>query len=155
MKKNIKEKNIIAKCGADVFTPLALVFGFYVILHGHLSPGGGFQGGVLIGAAIILLYLAYGHEVVSKVFHNEFIRKNEAVGAVCYTFVALLGIFGGYNFCRNVLYDFGNVGDLISSGTIMFMNWSVGYKVLTGVGFLLLMMLGLLSSDDDEDEDEQ
>ncbi len=154
MKKNIKTKEIIAKSGADVFTPLALVFGFYVILHGHISPGGGFQGGVLIGAAVILIYLAYGPEALNKVFNKEFIRKNEAVGAICYTFFAFVGIFYGANFCRNILYKWGNVGDFISSGTIMFMNYSVGFKVLTGVGFLLLMMLGLLASDDD-DEDEQ
>jgi multicomponent Na+:H+ antiporter subunit B len=151
MKKNIKVKNIIVKTAADVFSPIALVFGFYIILHGHLSPGGGFQGGVLVGGAVILIYLGYGYEKTRKVLNMEFIRKNEAVGAIAYTFFGVVGLLYGFNFCRNVFFKVGNPGDLISSGTILFMNYSVGYKVLTGVAFLILLMISLLQPDNNED----
>jgi multicomponent Na+:H+ antiporter subunit B len=141
MKKNIKVKNIIIKCAADIFAPVSLVFGFYVVLHGHLSPGGGFQGGVLVASAVVLIYLAYGYEKTTKIFNMEFIRKNEALGAIAYSFFALVGLLYGANFCRNVFFKVGQPGDFISSGTILLMNYSVGYKVLTGVGFLMLLML--------------
>jgi len=61
----------------------------------------------------------------------------------------------GVNFCTNVFYDIGNVGDLVSAGTITFMSWAVGYKVLTGVGFLLLLMLGLLAAGSDDEPEEE
>ena len=57
---------------------------------------------------------------------------------------AMLGIFAGYNFCRNILWNSGSIGDLWSSGTIALMNYAVGFKVLTGVGFLLLLVIYLL-----------
>ncbi|MGE4484694.1 MAG: MnhB domain-containing protein [Oscillospiraceae bacterium] len=153
MKKNIEVKNVIVKSAADVFLPLALVLGFYVILHGNISPGGGFQGGVIVASAAILLYLGYGYGTTAKALKPEFIRKNEAVAAVCYVTLALLGIFMGANFCRNVFFDNGNIGDLFSAGTISFMNYAVGYKVLTGVSFLLLLMLGLLGPGDGEENE--
>lgn len=147
MKKNIEVKNIIVKCAADIFTPIGLVLGLYIILHGHLSPGGGFQGGVLVASSVILIYLGYGNETLKKTFNIETLRKNEALGAIAYSFFALVGIIFGANFCRNIFYKTGNIGDLYSSGTIFWMNFSVGYKVLTGVGFLILLMVGLLHSD--------
>ena len=50
-------KRVIQRCGCDKILPLTLVYIFYVILHGHLSPGGGFQGGVLMVAVVVLIYL--------------------------------------------------------------------------------------------------
>ena len=75
------------------------------------------------------------------------------MGALAYVFFAMLGIFCGYNFCRNVLYNSGDIGDLWSSGTIALMNYSVGFKVLTGVGFLLLLIIALLSTDEGHEDD--
>lgn len=151
MKKNIKFKDLIIKTGADFFAPIALVLGIYVILHGHLSPGGGFQGGVLVASAVLLVYLGYGHKTMSSMFNGDFLKKNESVGAILYSGFALVGIIFGANFCANVLFK-GNPGELYSSGTIFWMNFSVGYKVLTGVGFLILLMLGLLADNKSDNE---
>lgn len=150
-KKGIKERNVILKCGADMMLPFALVFGLYVILFGTVSPGGGFQGGVIVAAAALLLYMGYGYHTTSKAINGEVLRISEALGAIIYTMLAACGLVLGARFCENVFFDNGAVGDLISAGTITFMSYSVGYKVLTGVGFLLLLMLGLLSPDEDED----
>ncbi len=150
MKPNIKIKSIIVKTSADVFMPFALVFGFYVILHGHLSPGGGFQGGVIIAAAALMMYISYGYETASHVLNPATLHKNEAFAAVCYIVLAISGIFMGSAFCFNVFKDVGEVGDLFSAGTISLMNYAVGYKVLTGVSFLALLLLGMLDNGDDE-----
>ena len=114
MENKPRFKNVILRCGADKILPMAIVYMFYIILHGHLSPGGGFQGGVLIFMSI--LYVA----------------------------AAMLGIAYLGNFCQNVFSDIGNIGDLFSSGTIFIMDTIVGLKVLTGVGVLAITMLGLL-----------
>ncbi|MBR3296581.1 MAG: MnhB domain-containing protein [Firmicutes bacterium] len=152
-KNGIKEKNIIVKCGADAIMPFSLMFGFYIICFGTISPGGGFQGGVIVAAACILLYLAYGHKTTTTAINEEFIRVNEAIGAVLYVLLGFCGLFIGVRFCENVFYEFFNIGDPLSAGTITYMSYAVGYKVLTGVGFLLLLMIGtLIGGDDDEEE---
>lgn len=154
-KDGITGKDVIVKCGADKFLPFAIVFGLYVILFGTISPGGGFQGGVIVAVSVLMLYLGYGYNTTSKVISLEVLRVNESVGAVIYVVLGVIGVAFTANFCTNVLYNLGKAGDLISAGTITFMSYSVGYKVLTGVGFLLLLLLGLLAPDaDDDDEDE-
>ena len=153
-KEGITEKNIIVKCGADKFLPFAVTFGIYIIMFGTISPGGGFQGGVIVASAALLLYLGYGYNIAHKAISTEVLRVNEACGASLYVILGLLGIAFGANFCRNVFFNNGNVGDLISAGTITFMGNAVGYKVLCGVGFLLLLMLALLAPDSDEEEGE-
>ena len=137
-KDGITEKNIIIKCGADRMLPFAIVFGLYIILFGTISPGGGFQGGVIVAVSCLLIYLGYGYNTASKVLSLDVLRVNESVGAVIYVILGVIGIAFTANFCTNVFANLGKAGDLISAGTITFMSYSVGYKVLTGVGFLLL-----------------
>jgi multicomponent Na+:H+ antiporter subunit B len=149
-KDGIKEQNVIIKCGADKFLHFALTFGIYIILFGTVSPGGGFQGGVCVASGALLLYLGYGYNIATRAINTEVLRINEAIGASLYVILGLLGIAFGLNFARNIFFDMGNVGDLLSAGTITFMGYAVGYKVLCGVGFLLLLMLGLLAPDPDD-----
>ena len=152
-KNGLKEKNIVVKCGADSLLPFALVFGFYIIVFGTVSPGGGFQGGVIVSAAALMLYLGYGQSTTRTAINDEFLRVNEAVGAVLYVVLALLGVFLGVRFCENILYQYFNIGDPLSAGTITYMSYAVGYKVLTGVGFLLLTMLGLLMVENGKEDE--
>ena len=153
-KRNIQGKEVIVRCAADKFLPFALVFGIYVILFGTVSPGGGFQGGVIVASACLLLYLGHGYKTTAGAINGEVLRVNEAIGAAFYVILGMIGILMGANFARNVFYDIGKVGDLISAGTITFMSFAVGYKVLTGIGVLLLLMFGLLAGSDDEEEEE-
>ncbi|MBQ6808752.1 MAG: cation:proton antiporter [Firmicutes bacterium] len=152
-KKRIKRSNLLLKNAADFFTPFALVLGLSVVLHGHLTPGGGFQGGVLVASAAILLFLGYGWDVTNKSLKMDMLKKNEAFAAVLYVGLALAGLLAGSYFCRNIFFANGEIGQLLSAGTVAFMNVTVGYKVMTGVGFLLLLMLGLLAQPDEVEED--
>ncbi len=147
MKKNWKRDDMIVRSLADSYLPIALILGFYVIIHGNISPGGGFQGGVLAASGVLLLYLGYGFRGIATALNMERLHKLEAVGALAYVLFAMLGIFAGYNFCCNVLFESGDIGDVWSSGTIALMNYAVGFKVLTGVGFLLLLIIALLATD--------
>ena len=150
-RKGIRRHNIIVKCGADMMMPFALVFGIYVILFGTVSPGGGFQGGVIVSAACLLLYLGYGYRTACECVNMEVLRVSEAFGAVIYTLLGACGVVLGLRFCQNVFFDSGAVGEMTSAGTITYMSYAVGYKVLTGVGFLLLLMMGLLAPDGDDE----
>ena len=153
MKKNWKKDDLIVRSLADNYLPIAVVLGFYVILHGNISPGGGFQGGVLAASGVLLLYLGYGFRGIASALNMERMHKLEAIGALAYVFFGLLGIFAGYNFCRNILFDSGSIGDLWSSGTIALMNYAVSFKVLTGVGFLLLLIIALLATEPGHEHD--
>ena len=153
MNRRWKKDDLIVRSLADNYLPIALILGFYVILHGNISPGGGFQGGVLCASGVLLLYLGYGYSGVATALNMERMHKLEAVGALAYVFFGALGIFAGYNFCRNILWDSGEIGDVWSGGTIALMNYAVGFKVLTGVGFLLLLVIALLAMSPDSEHD--
>ena len=143
-------KNIIPACGADTVLPFALVYLFYIIFHGHLSPGGGFQGGVLMVGAVVLLYLGHGYKTTTQALSLHFMHGTEGFASIMYIAFAMIGVAYAGNFCYNALSQSGNIGDLWSSGTIFLMNTAVGVKVLTGVGVLGLSMVGLLVAGDKE-----
>ena len=148
--KNIKVKNIIPKCGADVIVPFAFVYLFYVILHGHLSPGGGFQGGILAVSVVVLLYLGYGYKVTKQALYPEAMRRLEGLALIIYVVLAMAGIVLAGQFCQNFAYNNGHIGDLHSAGTIAFMDEAVAFNVVTGSIVLALGMLGLLLKQDEE-----
>ena len=77
-KNSITQKNVLVTCGADKFLPFALVFGLYIILFGTVSPGGGFQGGVIVASSALLLYLGYGYRTASKAISSEALRVGES-----------------------------------------------------------------------------
>ena len=141
-------KNIVPACGADFIMPFILVYMFYIIFHGHLSPGGGFQGGVLMVAVVVLLYMGYGYKGAAGSINKHFRHKAEGLASIVYVALAMLGVAYAGNFCYNALSQSGNIGDLWSTGTIFLMNTAVGAKILTGVAVLALSMLGLLAAEE-------
>lgn len=146
-----KEKNIIIKICSSITLPLALLLGIYIVLHGHLSPGGGFQGGVIIASTVLIFYIAYGREKTLNIFNKNKLSKVEEFGALTFIFVASLGIIYGVSFFTNVLNK-GNLGNVFSSGTIFFMNFAVGYKVLAGISVLILVMISCLKGGEKRDD---
>ncbi len=138
-------KNVIEASGVDALLPLAAVYALYIIFHGHLSPGGGFQGGVLMAGIVTMLYLGHGFETTSKALSYNLLHHGEGLASVVYVALALMGVAVGAQFCQNILYTQGNIGDFYSAGTIFWMNVTVGVKVITGIGSISLLMIGLLA----------
>ena len=136
-------KNVIARCGCDRILPLASACILYIILHGHLSPGGGFQGGVMMVALVALVALGHGYETTVQTFSYHLLHKTEGFASIFYVALGLLGVAAGAHFAQNVLY-LGKIGSLYSAGTIFWMNVTVGVKVISGVGSIALLMLGVL-----------
>ena len=142
--KNIRVREVVLSSGADALIPFVCVYMLYIITHGHLSPGGGFQGGVLGVAAILLIYFGHGYRTTVKAISFNLLHETEGIASVIYVCLALMGVAVGAQFCENILYTHGAVGDLYSAGTIFWMNLTVGLKVATGVGSITLMMLALV-----------
>ena len=145
----LKRKNIIVKCAADLFMPLAAMFGIYVIMHGDSSPGGGFQGGVLVAGALLLSFLAYGYRSDYYGYKGGYIPKTEAVAEIVYIAVAVAGIFVAGNFCLNQVLSYH-----WHIETAQIMSDAVGVNVFTGISCLLIAMRGTLVRDNDEEGSE-
>lgn len=146
MKSKFRKKNIIVRCAADLFLPLACVFGCYVVLHGNTSPGGGFQGGVLVASAILLVFLGHGGTRVKDSFSSKLLHSSETIAEIMYVVIALLGIFTGLNFCVNFVF----AGQELETSILM--NDAVGYHVMAGIACLLIMMLSILEPEDKEQD---
>lgn len=147
--KKVRE-DLIIKTGSNIVLSILLVLGAYIILHGHLSPGGGFQGGVLLAGGVALYYLINKNGVIfnNKGALNKF-KWLENLSAVAYLVFGVLGVVLGGVFFQNIVSK-GMLGELFSSGTIFLMNFSVGAKVLFGVGFLILILLSTLKEEGEE-----
>lgn len=122
----------IIKTLAQKLFPHILLFGFYLTLHGHLSPGGGFQGGVVIGTAIILLALSYGINETEKRFREKHLSIMEKIAILAFIFLGLLGIFYGYPFLKDIL-PLGEKGSLASAGLMVPLNLVISIKVAAGI----------------------
>jgi multicomponent Na+:H+ antiporter subunit B len=132
---------LIVKTVTRLTVGLILLFGIYIILHGHLSPGGGFAGGVIVALSFVHLMLAFGKDVAVAKISRNLATNLESIGAMMFLLVAVMGFLGG-SFFLNILAK-GKPFDLFSSGAIILSNISIGIKV--GVGlfaiFLALVIL--------------
>ena len=146
MKK--RRDSILISC-TNLVLPILLTLGLYIIIHGHLSPGGGFQGGVLIAGAIAIIYIGYGFKGVNKGIAANTFKIAEDIGALGFIILAFIGLVGSGVYFGNILKK-GNPGDLFSSGSIFLMNFAVGFKVFAGISFLLLIMIANLKSKGEE-----
>jgi multicomponent Na+:H+ antiporter subunit B len=114
-----------------------ILFGIYTVVHGQLTPGGGFQGGVILSVAPLMIYLAGDYETFSKITSHRLTEVAEALGAGGYIVVGLGGIVWGASFLQNVL-PLGKVGSVFSGGTIALIDAGVGLEV--SAGFVLLSL---------------
>jgi multicomponent Na+:H+ antiporter subunit B len=113
-----------------------VVFGIYIITHGQLTPGGGFQGGVILATAPLLVYLAGDLKTFKRITGQQLVELGEAAGLGGFLGIGLLGMITSGAYLENVL-PFGTTGDVFSGGTIPLISLATGIAV--GAGFVLLM----------------
>ncbi|ALM74988.1 Na(+)/H(+) antiporter subunit B [Thermococcus barophilus] len=131
------EGSVVLQTGSKLLLPFIMLFGAYIFIHGHLTPGGGFPGGATIATAFLMLYLAFREYEIP---HNVF-EPLEGLAGMGYVAVGLIGlIIGGY-----FLFDWiwqtwqlghANIGRLFSAGFIPIIYTLIGLKVgteLTGI----------------------
>lgn len=126
------DAGFILRTGADLLFPLLLVVGLYIILHGHLTPGGGFQGGVILASAFFLPLLARPESSINQ----DVISIVEGLAGATFIIIGLLAMFDGREFLTPLL-DKGELGALISAGTLPILYLAVGIKVGSELAGLL------------------
>jgi multicomponent Na+:H+ antiporter subunit B len=118
---------IIIKTISRLVLSFILLFGFYIVLYGHLTPGGGFAGGVILAIAYVLLILAFGGKVALSKLNNFWASIWDDLGALAFIVIGFFGITGGY-FMTNFIWH-GNPGELVSGGIIPLCNIAIAVKV--------------------------
>ncbi len=126
----------IVSSGAKLIFPAIIVLGAYVFIHGHLTPGGGFQGGTIIATGFLLMLIAYRDFSIS---HNV-LSVIESLAGILFVVFGLLGFMNGGTFLQNFMGT-GELNDLFSGGLIPIIYILVGFKVaaeLTGLIYTIL-----------------
>ena len=113
-----------------------VVFGLYEVTHGQLTPGGGFQGGVILATAPLLVFLAGKVQTFERVVSSPVLEGAESIGAAGYAIIGASALFVGAGFLTNWI-PLGQTGNLFSAGTIEWISVSVGLEV--SGSFLLAM----------------
>lgn len=120
--------------------PVALLVGLYVVAHGNVTPGGGFQGGVVVATALHLLYVAADYRALERIRPVSLFELGDAVGEAAYAATGVAVMLAGAPFLANVL-PWGTFGTLSSAGSVVVLNAAVGMEVACGVVVLLATFL--------------
>ncbi len=145
----------IVKIIARLLTGVIFVFGIYITFYGHLTPGGGFAGGIMLACCFILLTLAFGKDLALSKLSDFWASLLDNLGAFSFWLIAILGYISGYFFINFIekTEPFG----LFSSGTILINNIAIGVKILASVFAVFLALTifgryvsGLVSTEDED-----
>jgi multicomponent Na+:H+ antiporter subunit B len=135
-----KAASEIVETATELLLPMIILFGIYVFMNGHLSPGGGFQGGAIIASGTMFLLLALPASHISRLM----IAITESLSGFSYVVVGVLGVMMAGGFLDNRFMDLGTYGDLFSAGAIPLIYTFVGLKV----GFELSAVLDRFRKED-------
>ncbi len=124
-KKKRRESSIILQTGTKILFPLIIMFGIYVFINGHLTPGGGFQGGVVIASGILILLLA----LPDNPLHEFLLSFTESISGFAYVLIGALGLVVAAGFLDNKILPLGKFGQLFSAGAIPIIYSLIGLKV--------------------------
>lgn len=122
------KNDVILQTIARVLVPIIIIFGIYVILNGHLSPGGGFSGGAIIGAGLILYLNAFGFEKTERFFTEKTYKRVSFFALTFYCLAKSYSFYTGAHHLESGI-PLGQAGDIISSGLILPLNICVGMVV--------------------------
>ncbi|HYZ21559.1 MAG TPA: MnhB domain-containing protein [Rhodopila sp.] len=123
-----------------VMGPFTMMFGLYVVLHAMVTPGGGFQGGVIIASGLLLLFLGEGYQGWRRLMRTRWLEACEGGGALVFALAGLVPMLTGAAFLQNVL-PYGRFRDMLSGGLMQIVNAGVACAVMAGFSLVLLEFL--------------
>jgi multicomponent Na+:H+ antiporter subunit B len=123
-KKSVEPASLVLGTGCRFLFPLILLFGAYIFIHGHLTPGGGFQGGAIVASAFVLVYLGCRGRRVRE----SSSKAIESVGGLIFIGAGLAGLVASQYFLSNFLPK-GELNTLFSAGIIPVIYIAIGFKV--------------------------
>ncbi len=137
----MKGMTVIVKKTTQLIAGLVFLYGIYVIIHGHLTPGGGFAGGVIIAGSFILLILAFGSDFLRLTKEETGSTLYENLSILIVVFLAVSGLFtAGRIFFLNWIPK-GIPGELVSAGILPLYNIFVGIEVAASVLTIFLALV--------------
>jgi multicomponent Na+:H+ antiporter subunit B len=136
---------IIVKTITRIILWMIFLYGTYIILHGHLTPGGGFGGGVVLALGLLSMLLAYGRDFMIKWLNFKWLHTLESSNVLLFLVIGMIGLLMGDVFLVNFLNK-GKLFHLVSSGTIPILNIIIGLKV----GLSLFLVVWALAEFDIE-----
>lgn len=123
--RNLRLNSEIFKTAAAILFPIIMMLGIYIFINGHLTPGGGFQGGAVIASGVILSLLAFPNEPIN----NKIFNYVESASGLVFVGLGALGVFIGAGFLDNAILPLGTFGKLFSAGAIPVIYSFIGLKV--------------------------
>ena len=159
----MSQSSMILKIISLPISIILICLGIMTILGGHITPGGGFQGGAMIASGVILSILVYGLGNSPLEFSHTYIDIFESVGALGYIILGLVGLFAGGFFLYNVGADIFNIvpasiqsifhyPDTTNAGIIPYLNIFVGLKVFVGLSAIVIAFAGFKKLVEEEGE---
>ncbi len=125
--------------GSGMVAPI-LLLGLWLAAFGYVTPGGGFQGGVVLAAALVLVYVAGSYRSLRELAPTPVIDAAEGAGAGGYVVVGLVGLITATAFLQN-LTGKGKTGTLLSGGSIPLLNWASAFEVTAALCLLAVEFL--------------
>lgn len=116
-----------------------IIYGIYICIRGHLTIGGGFQGGVIIASALFLLYLAGYFDIQQRIAHDDIMDLVEVISMCGVLLIGLAGLFLAGSLFENVL-PLGNAGELFSAGVIPVLSILVGMEAAAAIVLIVSHM---------------
>ncbi len=123
--RNSPPSSELLETGSRLLVPLILLFGAYIFVNGHLTPGGGFQGGAILASGILLMLLANP----LRSFSHRLIALTESISGLFFVLIGILGLLFASGFLDNRILPIGNLGELFSAGAIPIIYSLIGLKV--------------------------
>lgn len=132
---------VIVKKTTQLIAGMVFMYGIYVIVHGHLTPGGGFAGGVVIAGSFILVMLAYGGDFLKLVKEESRTTIIESLATILVIMIAISGFLFGTKIFFNNFLPKGIVGHLVSAGVLPLYNIFVGTEVAASIFIIFLSLM--------------
>jgi len=141
----VKETSTIVKTISRCVVGFIFLYGLYIVCYGHLTPGGGFTGGVILASAFVLEMLAWGKEEALKSLPFRLAKPFDSAGALAFLVLGLLGLLLGGDFFVNVIQKAypGKPFSLFNAGIIPLCNIAIAIKVCASL-FLVILVLSVL-----------
>ncbi len=137
----MKGMTVIVKKTTQLIAGIVFLYGIYIVIHGHLTPGGGFAGGVVMAGSFILLILAFGSDFINLTREESGSTMYENLAILVVVFLAVSGLlFGARVFFLNWLPK-GTAGQLISAGMLPLYNIFIGIEVASSILTIFLALI--------------
>lgn len=131
----------IVKKVAQLMSGIIFMYGIYIVIHGHLTPGGAFAGGIILAGSFILLILAFGSEVIKLRKEETGSSVTESLAILITIILATAGFFAGSMVFFNNYLPKGTVGELVSAGAIPLYNIFIGIEVAAAIVTIFLALV--------------